>query len=356
MSERWNLQALLKLTREAGGSILHINCGLPPVTRNRHTLLPLHEGKFTPEDCDRLAAGLLGRQSVLSVKSATVRGREPELGTYRAAIYRQRDVPNIVIKLQPLTPMPLEELGLPTRVEEMMAPARGLILVCGPSRSGKTWTLGALARRFHRLRAAHTLILGQAADFEYPLDQGLVTRQPEEDTDSWKQALQWAGSSDVDAVVLDGMSSLNQVESALDLAQSKLVMAGLNDNDYSYTAISGVAERFPAGRHLEMRYLLAHAFRGCLAQRIVAGASRGAEHLAVEIVVGTPHLRSLIREDRCIQFSNAVDTGAKYGMQSLDRSLLDLYRSGRVDRDTALDTSLCPSELDRMMKRLGAGD
>lgn len=342
----WRLKELLTLALEAGGDSLHLHTGLPAVAMSGQGLVPLTEARLTPEDCDRIAASLLGR-SVDELQQERLGGSEPELCRYRAEVFRQRDALSLVFKLAPWHHPRLEELRLPASVKECLAARSGLFLVSGPRGAGKTWSLAGALDELHRGRALRSLVLSPSPEICLEPHRGMVTHHT---VKNWSRALQQAQSADIDVFVLDGVPWEEVLEDVLRLCESgALVLASVRESADSYCAFAGLWERLPAWSHYGHRSRLSEAVQAVLYQKLIPQTHSQGLTPAVEIAIATPVLRSLLEDERCIQYYNHLQTGNQLGMQTLEQSLFFLFREGLIDEESALAGTRFPEDLSRMI-------
>ena len=346
MRQNWNLRELFTLALEAGGTSLHLNSALPAVAKTKGGLVPLTEQYLTPDDCEDIAA-TLSTQAVHRLKQESFYGLEPGICRYRAELYRQRDVLSLVFKLAPWRLRPLEELGLPPNVPELLQARRGLILVCGPQGAGKSWTLAALLDYIHRQRSVRSLVLGDPLEFELEARLGMTTTQSVKQG-HWEEALDQIEFSDVDVVALDDFPVRRTLERALELAEAGiLVLATVRNALDVSSSLFELWTKHPAWLHHSLRERVSQALQAIIFQKLVAGMTDQEKFPATEIMVASPPMRHLIQEERFIQFYNSIQTGLNSGMHTLEQSLFELFRSGCIDEKTALSETRYPDDVRR---------
>jgi twitching motility protein PilT len=348
---------LLAIVSERGASDLHLTAGSHPQIRVHGTLHPLTQfDVLTPGDTERLAASLLDKRQ----KQKFERGSELDLAfgieglaRFRGHVYRQRGAVAAAIRVVPLGIPSLARLGLPSIAARLAERPAGLILVAGPTGSGKSTTLAAIIDAINSERALHIVTIEDPIEFFHPHKQGLVNQRAVAcDTRSFASALRSVLRQDPDVVLVGEMRDLETVAAALTVAETGHLTLGTLHTSSCPQTITRVIDVFPAGQQAQVRAQLSLVLQGVLSQQLIPTADGRGRALAVEVMVATPAVRNLIREDKIHQLYSLMQTGQKHGMQTMNQSLASLVQDGRVSREQAVQRSAMPDEL---LQLVGAG-
>src|SRR6059036_295189 len=350
------LHQLLKTMVERGGSDLHITTNSPPQIRI--------DGKLTPLDMPPLSAPET-KQLAYSVLTDAQKHRFEEnleldisfgikgLARFRANIFNQRGATAAVYRQIPYEILGFKELGLPAIVEEICNRPRGLVLVTGPTGSGKSTTLAAMIDKINRERHEHIITIEDPVEFLHQHKNCVVNqRELHADTHSFANSLKSALRQDPDVVLIGEMRDLETIESALRIAETgHLTFATLHTNSASST-INRIIDVFPSHQQPQIRAQLSMVLEGILCQALLPRADGRGRVMAMEILVPNAAVRNLIREDKVHQIYSMMQTGqAKYGMQTFNQGLANAYFSKLVTLDLALSRSSNPDELQDIINR-----
>jgi twitching motility protein PilT len=353
------LPELLKSTFEMGGSDLHVTSGTPPQVRVNGKLQRLALEELTPSDTKRLVYSVLSDAQKKRFEeqleldfSFGVRG----LARFRCNVFSQRGAVAAVYRLIPEEIKGLRQLGLPPVITTLAERPRGLVLVTGPTGSGKSTTLAAMIDKINVERNAHILTIEDPIEYLHPHKGCLINqREVSSDTLGFAEALRSALREDPDIVYIGEMRDLETVESALRVAETgHLTFATLHTNSAAQS-INRIIDIFPAHQQSQIRTQLSMVLEGIVCQTLLPRADGNGRVVAVEILVPTPAIRNLIREDKIHQIYASMQAGQeKIGSQTLNQSLASLYYSGAVTLDVAKTASSHKDELMDMISR-GAG-
>ncbi len=353
------LHQLLKTMVERGGSDLHITTNSPPQIRV--------DGKLTPLDFPPLSAPET-KQLAYSVLTDAQKHRFEEnleldlsfgikgLARFRANVFNQRGATAAVYRQIPYEILGFRELGLPPVVEEISNKPRGLVLVTGPTGSGKSTTLAAMIDKINRERHEHIITIEDPVEFLHT-HKGCVVNQRElhADTHSFANSLKSALRQDPDVVLIGEMRDLETIESALRIAETGHLTFGTLHTNSAAQTINRVVDVFPAHQQPQIRAQLSFVLEGILCQALLPRANGKGRVMAMEILVPNAAIRNLIREDKVHQIYSMMQTGqSKYGMQTFNQSLATLYFKKLISLQSALGRSSNPDELQEMISR-GAG-
>lgn len=352
-----NLDQMLKELVARGASDLHITTGIPPMIRLHGQLKPLAETALAPAVTKQLAYSILTdvqKQKFEEQKeldfSFGVRG----LGRFRANVFLQRGAVGVAIRTIPYKIYSFQELGLPKVVEELCNRPSGLVLVTGPTGSGKSTTLTTMIDKINSERSEHIVTIEDPIEFVHTHKKCIVNqREVHADTYSFANALRSALRQDPDKVLLGEMRDLETIESALTIAETgHLTFATLHTNSAVQT-INRVIDVFPAHQQPQIRAQLSFVLEGVLCQALLPRADGQGRVLVLEIMVPNPAIRNLIREDKVHQIYSTMQAGQeKSGMQTMNQSLLDSYLKRLITKETALGASQNHEELQQMMQRV----
>jgi twitching motility protein PilT len=351
-----NLPDLLKATLELGGSDLHLSIGSPPQVRVDGHLRRLELPVLTPDVIKSLCYSVLTDAQKKKFEETWeldlafgLRG----VGRFRCNVFNQKGAVGAVYRLIPEKIRPLEELGLPPVLSELADKPRGLVLVTGPTGSGKSTTLAAMIDRINQAKAAHILTIEDPIEYLHQHKRALVNqRELHADTQSFTLALRAALREDPDVVLVGEMRDLETMEAALKLAETgHLTMATLHTNSAAQT-ITRVVDAFPAHQQAQIRTQLSLVLEGIVCQALLPKASGNGRVAALEILVANPAIRNLIRDDKIHQIYGTMQAGQeKYGMQTMNQSLARLVERRVITRDQAFATSSNRDELVMILER-----
>ncbi|MBI5026490.1 MAG: type IV pilus twitching motility protein PilT [Nitrospirae bacterium] len=354
------LYDLLKIMVEKGATDLHISTGTPPRLRVDGKLVEMKEQPvLTPPDTKSLCYSILTDAQKHKFEehneldlSFGVKG----LSRFRANIFMQRGAVAGAFRTIPFRIMTFQELGLPEIVNEMVKKPRGLILVTGPTGCGKSTTLAAMIDRINAERQEHIVTVEDPIEYLHSNRKCLVNqREVNADTFSFKAALKYILRQDPDVVLIGEMRDLETIEAALTVSETgHLTLATLHTNSAVQT-INRIIDVFPPHQQEQIRVQLSFVLEGILAQQLITKKGGRGRALAVEILIPNPAIRNLIREDKIHQLYSMMQAGqAKFGMQTMNQSLFELYTKGLITYEDALGRSSIPEELLSMIQRASA--
>ncbi len=349
-----NLHQLLKAIVEKGASDLHITTGSPPQLRIDGKLVPLKIPPLSPVDTKQLCYSILTdaqkhkfeEDSELDL-SFGVKG----LSRFRANVFMQRGAVAGAFRTIPFKILTFAELGLPPIVTELAKKPRGLILVTGPTGSGKSTTLASIIDKINTDRHEHIITIEDPIEYLHPHKNCLVNqREVGADTTSFKKALKYILRQDPDVVLIGEMRDLETVEAALVISETgHLAFATLHTNSAVQT-INRILDVFPPYQQPQVRAQLSFVLEGVLTQNLLPRAGGPGRVLIIEVMVPNPAIRNLIREDKIHQVYSQMQVGqAKFGMQTFNQSLALAYAKRLITLDEAMGRSSDPDELKNML-------
>ena len=353
------LEDLLRSTAELDGSDLHVSAGSPPQVRVHGELRALDLPRLGADDTRELAYSALSdgqRRRFEDTReldcSFGVRG----VGRFRCNVFRQSGAVAAVYRRVPENIRDLGELGLPPVIERWAERPRGLVLVTGPTGSGKSATLAALVDRINTERHVHILTIEDPIEYVHGHKRSLVNqRELHNDTASFSSALRAALREDPDVVLIGELRDFETIEAAFRIAETgHLTLATVHTNS-AYQTINRLVDAFPDSRQDQARGQLALLLEGVVCQALLPGPGGRGRVAAAEVLSPTPAVRNLIRENKVHQLYSAMQAGqGRHGMQTMNQSLAALAGRGRISVETALAASSMPDELRTLLSRAGA--
>ncbi len=340
---------LLKVAVDKRASDLHLMVGVPPVLRVHGEIIVANSDPLTAEDVDKLIL-----QHLPEEKRQVLKGdwqlcysmKVPGLGYFRISIYYEQGTLGAAIRIGITEMRSLEELGLPSIVNELTRKPSGLILITGPTGSGKTTTLNSIIDMINRDRRCKIIMVEDPIEYVHPNKRSIVVQQEvHSDTKSFGQALVHILRQDPDVIAVGEMRDLETISMALTAAETgHLVISTLHTPDASQT-LDRVVDVFPTTQQEQVRMQLASSLEAVISQVLLPRIDRPGRVLAAEVMLATPAVRNIIRENKSQTLYNVILTNQNIGMQTMDWSLKNLYQQGIVTYDVAATRAKYPKEL-----------
>jgi twitching motility protein PilT len=343
---------------KAGGSDLHLAAYQPPYGRFNGQLRPMiEEVVLSEEDCNKLIFSLLNNSQRKHLEqnweldcSYGLRG----VARFRVNVYRQRGTYAACLRALGDSIPALGSLGLPAVVEETSRKPKGLILVTGPTGSGKTTTLAALLNHINQTRAEHILTIEDPIEFTYKNSKSVIhQREVNEDTRSFANALRAALREDPDVILVGELRDLETIQLAISAAETGHLVFGTLHTSSAAQTVDRMVDVFPSGQQTQIRVQLSSSllavFSQTLCKRVRPLPGQFGRVMAQEIMINTPAIANLIREGKTAQIYSQIQTGAKDGMFTLERSLANLVQQEAISQAEAMLKTTRPEELDRLM-------
>ena len=350
------LPEMLKKTINSGASDLHVTNGTPAQIRVDGQLRTIDDQVLGAADCKRLAYSVMtdSQKHLFEEKwEIDFSFGIKDLCRFRANVFTQRGAVGAVFRVIPFEIKGFESLNLPPIVEKLCEKPRGLILVTGPTGSGKSTTLAAMIDKINSERHEHILTIEDPIEFIHNHKSCIVNqREVSADTHSFGDALRVSLREDPDVVLIGEMRDLETVESALRIAETgHLTLATLHTNSAA-TTINRIIDVFPSSQQSQIRAQLSMVLEGILCQSLIPKSNGSGRCMAMEILVPTTAVRNLIREDKIHQIYSQMQTGQdKFGMQTFNQSLSHLVLTNQISKDDALTKSSNPDELQDLINR-----
>ena len=351
--EEAHIDDLLRLVVEWKGSDLHLTVGVPPVIRADGHLQPTPYERVTPQDAQRMCYDILTDEQIQRFESTLELDfsyQVPRVARFRVNIFKERGNLAAALRLIPQTIPTLEDLGLPAALKELANKPRGLILVCGPTGSGKSTTLAAMINAINSERSEHILTIEDPIEFVHPHKYSVVAqRELGQDTKSFANALKSALREDPDVILVGEMRDHETMQLAVTAAETgHLVFATLHTNSAAQT-VDRIVDVFPPGQQEQIRIQLSNNLEGVVVQQLLRRANQPGRVCALEIMTASPAVRNLIREGKSHQISSMIQISNAQGMQTMDQCLRDLYAKGAISYDDAITRAMQPEELKKMI-------
>lgn len=348
------IEILLEEVVKRKASDLHLQVGLPPMLRIDGALERLGGIQSLNEDMvESLIFTILDedqKQILLRDKEFDFSFAFGDLGRFRVNAFHERGNLAAAMRLIPNEVRSIEQLGMPPVLNKFAEFPRGLVLVTGPTGSGKSTTLAALVNKINSERALHVITVEDPIEYTHASKRSvIVQREVHYDTYSFSAALRSALREDPDVVLIGEMRDLETIAAAITIAETgHLVFATLHTNGASQS-IDRMIDVFPPHQQPQVRSQIANILMAICSQRLIP-ALGGGRVAAAEILIATPAVRNIIREGKNHQLEAVIQTGAEYGMQSMDKTLVNLIHGGVISYDEAKNYAVDPEELDRLMR------
>jgi twitching motility protein PilT len=332
------LEDLLRVTKQHHASDLHLASGSPPYIRLAGEMVRLNYKSVSAEVCQRLVFEILtDRQKELFQENLELDFSYPvrEVGRFRVNVFMQRNGMAAVFRLIPEEVKTIEELGLPDQLSDLVDVSEGLILVTGPTGSGKSTTLASIIHTINTSRRAHIITIEDPIEFVHQNRQCLINqREVSSHTHSFSNALRAALREDPDIILVGEMRDLETISLAITAAETgHLVFATLHTNS-AIKAVDRIIDVFPEGQQAQIRTMLSESMRGVVAQALLPRADGKGRVAAAEVLVNVPAVANLIREGKAFQVPSVMQTGRAQGMLTFETTINELMRTGVITKET----------------------
>lgn len=353
-AEDLKIELLLEQVVKKNASDLHLQVGIPPMLRIDGALTPMYGATpLTQEAVETLVFSLLDedqKQMLLRDKEFDFSFAFGDLGRFRVNAFHERGNLAAAMRLISSNIKSIDQLGLPPIIAKFADYPRGLVLITGPTGSGKSSTLAAIIDKINTERSEHIITVEDPIEYAHKSKKSVVVqREVHYDTYSFSTALRSALREDPDVVLIGEMRDLETIAAAITIAETgHLVFATLHTNSASQS-IDRIVDVFPPHQQPQVRAQLGNILMAVCSQRLIP-ALGGGRVVAAEILIATPAVRNIIREGKNYQLEAVIQTGAEFGMQSMDRTLVNLVHSGAISYDEARNYAVDVEELDRLMR------
>lgn len=349
------MSELFLLMHEKNASDLHITVGAPPVLRVDGELTHTPFERITSDIAQNLIFSLMTdaqRQKFEASNELDFAFGIKGLGRLRMNVYRQRGVVGAAIRSIPTKYKTFDELNLPPVVYELMKLSKGLILVTGPTGSGKSTTLASMIDYLNEHRSYHIITVEDPIEYVHSHKKSLVNqREVGADTETFGNALRHVLRQDPNVILVGELRDLETIGAALNIAETgHLVFSTLHTTDASQT-VNRIIDVFPPHQQEQIRVQLSFVLQAVFAQQLVASSSGSGRTLACEVLIVTSAIRNMIREQKIEQILMAMQTGGKYGMVTMNQALSDLYKRQKITYQEAITRSMDPEDLKKLLQR-----
>jgi len=354
-NEEIEINRILTAVAEYNASDLHLSVGNVPTVRVDGELVALREERVvTPDFMKKFSLFFLDE------KQREILNREREIISsynfqnrirFKVNLFYQEGYLSASLRLIPSTIKTLKELGLPPIVEKFYQIKKGLVIVCGPFASGRSFTIAALLNEINNRRKEHILTVEKPIEFVFGDNQSIIEqREVGRDTNSFEQALKSAFRGDIDVIMVGEMKSKEVIKGALDLAEGGRLVYSAMETDSSIKTIERIVSSFESEAKNQARVQLSEVLEGIIVQRLVPRVG-GGRILVTEILIPNPAIRSIIKEGNIYQINNVLQTSRGEGMVSLDRALAELVKTGEIMLESAIQYAVDENNLKRMTQR-----
>ena len=325
---------LLQLMMDEGASDLHIEVGMPPVLRLHGGLHPIDGPPLTPEDTEMLMRAITNDDYIQQTRSkggVDFGFAYEDRARFRVSVLRQKGCFGMILRQIPKVLLTLEQIGLPPVVKELLYKPRGLILVTGPTGSGKSTTLASMLDVINAERDVHIITIEDPIEYYHTHKKSMIIqREVGVDVPSFSEALRRALRQDPNIILVGEMRDLETTEAAITAAETGHLVFGTLHTTGAARTVDRIVDQFPANQQEQIRIQLAGTLQAVISQLLLPRADGKGRVAAFEIMITTPSIAALIRDNKTFRITTDIQTGAKYGMQTLDSHLLALYERGII--------------------------
>lgn len=349
-----HIDDLLRAMHEKGASDLHLAVGIPPIIRLDGALIPLPFDKVSPQTSQRLIYDILTDEQIQRFETELELDFSYQLARmarFRVNVYRDKGNVATAFRQIPQKIPTLKDLQLPNILEELTRLPRGLVLVTGPTGSGKSTSLAAMINQINLEESKHIITIEDPIEYLHTHRFSVINqREVGQDTKAFKNALRAALREDPDVILVGEMRDLETMQMAVSAAETgHLVFATLHTNSAA-TSVERIVDSFPGGQQEQVRLQLSNNLQAILCQQLIPRANQPGRVCCMEIMRASPAIRNLIREAKAHQITSMIQTSANLGMTTMDQSLRDLYVRGIITFEEAMNRAMNPPELEKMIK------
>lgn len=348
-----HIDELLELVVENNASDLHLTVGLPPVMRLDGDLKKTRYEAFTPSVAQRIVYDMLTDDQIQHFETELELDCSyalAEAARFRVNVYRDRGTVAAAYRLIPRQIPTLEQLAMPPILEDLARRVRGLLLVTGPTGSGKSTTLASMINQINNERAEHIITIEDPIEYLHDHRKSIINqRELGHDTHSFNNALRAVLREDPDVLLVGEMRDLETIKLAITCAETgHLVMATLHTNNAA-ESVDRMIDVFPAQEQEQIRVQLSNNLVGIISQQLLPRAGQAGRIAAIEVMIATSAIRNLVRENKAHQITSTIQTSKGTGMQTMDQALRDLYKQSLITYETAMRRAQNPQELEKLI-------
>ena len=349
-----SMEELLQATIDEGGSDLHIRAYMPPELRVHGELMPLADETMSEEDTYRLVKEIATDEQMAEVEAnggADFALAHPDGTRFRVSVFKERKRYGAVLRQIPSTLLTMEQIGLPPVVKELLFKPRGLILVTGPTGSGKSTTLASMLDVINQERGVHIITIEDPIEFYHTSKKSLITqREVGADVPSFAEAIRRALRQDPDVILVGEMRDLETISAAITAAETGHLVFGTLHTTGAAETIDRIVDSFPTDQQEQVRTQLSVGLQAVISQILLPRADRPGRVAAFEIMLATPSIRSRIRDNKTFQIRSDIQTGAKFGMVTLDACLLQHFQRGTISYEQLVTKAQDPESVVAKLK------
>ncbi|MBI3117482.1 MAG: type IV pilus twitching motility protein PilT [Candidatus Hydrogenedentes bacterium] len=353
----YEMVSLLRMLIDRDGSDLHIAVDNPPVGRVHGHLMYFGDNPLTAEDTESLMksiASVDNQQELQEVGGADFGFAFEDIARFRVSIFKQRGYVGMVLRLIPRKILTFEEIGLPGHLKQVIEQPRGLILVTGPTGSGKSTSLATMIDFLNTEHDHHIITIEDPIEYYHYHKKSIITqREVGVDVPTFSEALRRALRMDPDVILVGEMRDLETIESAITAAETGHLVFGTLHTTGAVRTVDRIVDAFPTNQQEQIRTQLAGNLKAVISQTLVPKKSGFGRVAAFEIMITTPAIQNLVRENKSYRITSAIQTGHKYGMNLLDEHLLALYRKGVCKYEDCAMRAMMADEFETNARALG---
>src|SRR5881296_1150300 len=344
------LNEILQVALRGGASDIHLKAGLPPMFRVDGSLVPLKDARrLPPEEISRMAFGIMNdyqKEKFKAQNELDLAYGVPGLGRFRVNVFQQRGTIGAVLRVIPFKISTIEQLLLPKVLEKIAAEQRGLILVTGTTGSGKSTTLAAMVDHINSNETCHIMTIEDPIEFLVRDKRSIVNqREVGVDTMSFGQALKSALRQDPDVILVGEMRDLETIEAAITAAETGHLVFGTLHTTGAAKTIDRITNAFPTNQQEMIRIQLSTVLQAVISQLLIPRVDKPGRVAVFEVMVNTPSVGALIRDNKTFRINSDIQTGAKYGMVTLDSFLIDKYQQGMISQEEVITKAQDPTTI-----------
>lgn len=355
----YQMSDLLQLMVSEGAADLHIRVGTPPVIRLHGVLHRVEGPPLRPEDTEELMRSITSEDHIQHVRErggADFGFAFGELARFRVSVFKEKGNFGLVLRQIPSKLLTFEQIGLPPSVKELLYKPRGLVLVTGPTGSGKTTTLASMINIINEERDdAHLITIEDPIEYYHKHKKGLVTqREVNVDVPNFAEALRRALRQDPDVILVGELRDLETMEAAIAAAETGHLVFGTLHTTGAAKTIDRIVNAFPTNQQEQIRIQLSTVLQAVISQLLVPRSDKPGRVAIFEIMINTPSISALIRDNKTFRINSDIQTGAKYGMVTLDSFLLEKYQAGMISQHEVITKAQDPTTILQKLQEVEA--
>src|SRR6058998_3021501 len=346
----YSMSDLLQLVVAEGASDLHLRVGVPPVIRLHGVLHKVEGPSLQPEDTEELMRSITSEDHIQHVREqggADFGFAFGELARFRVSVFKERGNFGMVLRQIPTKLLKLEEIGVPISVRDLLYKPRGLVLVTGPTGSGKTTTLASMLNIINEERSdAHIITIEDPIEYYHKHKKGVVTqREVNVDVPNFAEALRRSLRQDPDVILVGELRDLETMDAAITAAETGHLVFGTLHTTGASKTIDRIVNAFPNNQQEQIRIQLSTVLQAVISQLLIPRIDKPGRVAVFEIMINTPSVGALIRDNKTFRINSDIQTGAKYGMVTLDSFLMDKYQQGMISQEEVITKAQDPATI-----------